>query len=135
MKLAIIVLLGACSASHALTGAMMITNTAIACDSAATVYLSDGGKWDRQVDATHVARETNPVLGQTPSLGVLEGAWALTTIANTSVRLLPIPTWAKWAWYGVVAVAEAYVIRDNSRWSYCGMDHGISTLTETTAAR
>lgn len=116
--LILLALLSGCA--EGLTTAMLTTNAMISCDVAGTMYASNNGAWNRQVDDTHVAREMNPLLGPTPSLSTLANVWAATTVLNTTMRLLPIPTWAKWTWYVAVAAAEGYVIRDNNRISYCG---------------
>lgn len=77
-------------------------DAALGADVASTIYMSDGGKWDRRV------REGNPLLGTTPTVTALLSymlvEWAFIGVADVG---LP-KSWKPWI-FGTFAAGESII--------------------------
>lgn len=99
-----------------------------ACDTAGTVWTSHGGAYDRQTAPGKVLMERDPVLtaipgvGERPGPAMLIAGNAALNAANYGATRAPVPRWARWAWFGVLAGVETFAIASNARYTgACGL--------------
>ena len=102
-----------------------LTTAAIACDVGETMWLGHEGAWDRTymrgLEVRHL-KETNPLLGETPSTAALVLALAGATAINAGAHLGRLPQWLRLAWSAAILGAETYAVAHNARWSpACGL--------------
>lgn len=103
------------STHHALAAGYGVTTALLACDVAGTVWMSHGGRYDREAGHGFRMAETNPLLGHEPDPTLLVGIGvAVATIGGVLLQSERVPTWAKAAWFGAVGVVETYAVAQNA---------------------
>lgn len=108
---------------HALTTLAVYDMSMTLCDGNQTTWASDGGRWDRMIDPTHRAIETDPLLGATPSIATVQAVTAGGIVGAFAVRVAPLPRWVQWIALGAIAAAETFVVVDTRRTTHspiCG---------------
>lgn len=116
IALATLVVLG-CSPPSRLSAIRFAAEAEIGCDYGQTAWAADGDRWDRTYESGghhYEILESNPLLGRRPPHGerTLAAIGAVTAV-ELVYRSDGIPTAAKWAVLGAVALGEAYVISTN----------------------
>ena len=102
--------------------ATVATDVLISCDIGQTLYASDYGKWDRFSRPGYVIRETNPLLGSTPSLRILIPAWVGAIGITTAIGFLHLPLWLQDTFLGTIGAVESYMVVNNYRFAgVCGI--------------
>ena len=118
-------LVGCAAATHENTHATLwaTSSTLILCDYVQTVWASNSGQWDRAdpEDSNRVLREMNPLIGQTPSVGMLTAIAMVDLAINFGMLAAPVPAWVKTAWFGSVTTAETYMVTTNNFHGVCGI--------------
>ena len=105
-----LVLLGACygAGTPEWRRDTLVADAALmACDTASTLAFSDGGRYDR-------ALEANPVLGQRPGAGVLLLALVAAEVAVQMPERTRLPGWVKDAVAIGVGSVESVVVAHNA---------------------
>lgn len=132
--LPIALLLAACTGTWGSPGHSRTTKTAltvgyatssalVACDAGQTVWASNGGRWDRHSEARNKRiAESNPMLGQAPSIPLLAGIATANAVLGYALLQAPLPAWIKSLWFGGLAATEGYIVGWNSQYSgLCGL--------------
>jgi hypothetical protein len=104
-----------------LTATYAASSALVACDAGQTIWASDRGAWDRRAADGVPLMERNPVLGRTPGPDMLAGIALANAVGGYALLQSSAPRWLKWLWFGGVAAAEAYVVRDNATSAGLGM--------------
>lgn len=74
-------------------------------------------------------------IGDRPSVTVLIAGNVMLNGLNYGATRAPIPRWARWAWFGVLAGIEAFTVVNNSRYvGACGLA-GTPDMPTTAARR
>ena len=99
---------------RALTAGYVASTALLACDVGGTIWMSHGGRYDREAGKGFRMVETNPLLGHEPDPTLLFGIGvALATVGVVVLESERLPTWAKAAWFAGVGVAETYAVAQN----------------------
>lgn len=134
MVVGVIVLISACcpQAHHRVQRATAIANTAlIVCDLGQTLYVSDGGRWDRVGEHGAPLLERNPLLGRTPGASVIVTAAAIGVAANWILYASDAPEWLKTIGLSTVTGIEGANVAINYG-GVCGLNQA-GDITPTTA--
>lgn len=115
-----------CAINHTNTNRALYASSAalIACDVGQTIWVSNGGRWDRlNAETGKPLTEANPMLGSSPSVGTLSTVLVTDLVVHSAIMLSPLPKWVKTAWAGGVVGVEAAAVGNNydRTSSVCGL--------------
>ena len=118
---------GAPAWHHQTLDTMFVAGVALtACDSAGTIWMSHGGRYDRisPLKDNSTLAESDPLLGQAPSRLLLGAAAIGTAVVDWLIlRSEVVPGWLKATWLSGVIVVEGTMNVQNNRFGtgVCGV--------------
>ncbi len=105
--LALAAALGGCTATWQRRALLAASDVVVLCDLSQTLWMSDGGRWDRK------QIESNPMLGDHPSTGAVIFAGLASVAVNTAAYFLLPHRWSTAVNVGVLVVEGANVSTQN----------------------
>lgn len=131
-----------CSAvtHHRIQKTSLLTNTAfVVCDTGQTLYMSNGGKWDRGKDTKDTVdgkaspgskfEERNPLMGPHPSQPTIVMAMAIGLAANVLVYKSNLPDWIKTSVLAGATLIEGFNVAVNYG-GVCGLNNSIMPMMD-----